>query len=101
MPRPILVYEDCDERLVRVAFERWDALRVARREYLPYLFEPADSPPADAWPHVFIVDESPWLAERYPPKWGLKIGAPEWTANAESQASRRQPAPARETAARP
>lgn len=54
-----------DERAVRATFERWDALRVCRGEYLPEAFTPSHAPEPGRWPSFFVVQESPWLLERY------------------------------------
>jgi hypothetical protein len=53
-----------DDEPVRVSFERWDALRVCRGEYLPESFDPTPESPG-RWPSFFVVHESPWLLERY------------------------------------
>lgn len=63
--RPSFTYPDRNDEIVRVSFERWDALRVCRGEHLPFEFEPAGEYPQGAWPWCFVVDQSPWLAERY------------------------------------
>jgi hypothetical protein len=54
-----------EDKFVRASFERWDALRVCRGEYLPYGFAPTPQPRPGRWPAFFVVRESPWLLERY------------------------------------
>lgn len=55
----VIRFPDASGRSCRVLFENLDALRVCRGEYSPYEGDNR----VDSW--VSIVDESPWLRERY------------------------------------
>lgn len=47
----------------RVTFEGLDSIRVSRGEHLPY--PESDDGGGPPWPWVYVVDGSPWLAERH------------------------------------
>lgn len=58
----LIIY--CDEGLVRVTFEGFDAIRCCRGEHLPY--DDDDSTCDDPrFPWVFEVQDSAWIAERH------------------------------------
>jgi hypothetical protein len=63
--RPTITFDNRNEQYVRASFERWDALRVCRGEYSPYSFEPPSPPAIGQWPRFFVVENSPWLPDRY------------------------------------
>jgi hypothetical protein len=62
LPTDALYYVTEQDEPVRVTFERKDAVRVCRGEYLPY--EEGD-PPGEGLFSLFIVDNSRWLRERH------------------------------------
>jgi hypothetical protein len=50
-----------EDEHVRITFERLDAIRACRGEYLPY----EDDWTGERYPQLFIVENSRWLRERY------------------------------------
>lgn len=59
-----LFFEKADDhRIGRVTFEGMDSLRVSRGEYNPY----DDDHDFSSW--VYVVENSPWLAERHDYEW--------------------------------
>src|SRR4051812_6175863 len=61
-PPTAVYYQTEEDDWVRVTFEKLDALRVCRGEYLPY---PDDWEARSAVPSLYIVENSRWLRERH------------------------------------
>ncbi|HRI70016.1 MAG TPA: hypothetical protein PK156_37560 [Polyangium sp.] len=49
----------------RITFEKFDALRVCRGEYMPYEIRRAEEGEENPWSWIWTVSDSPWLLERY------------------------------------
>ncbi|HEX3765713.1 MAG TPA: hypothetical protein VHW23_43755 [Kofleriaceae bacterium] len=62
---PAIEYFADDGHFVRVSFDCWNALRCGRGIYLPYSRERVTEPMGSLAPRFFVVDNSPWLPERY------------------------------------
>jgi hypothetical protein len=61
-PPDAIYYVTSEGDPVRVTFEKLDAIRACRGEYLPY---ESDDSPESGYSSVFIVENSRWLRERH------------------------------------